>query len=71
VYVNMANATWDGRMRTCLIATVSPVVRSMALYTFPKLPAVFLSVDVSNRMCVRRTAQLLHNLVVLRHGRRC
>lgn len=27
-------------LRTCLMATVSPVVRSMALKTFPKLPPV-------------------------------
>jgi hypothetical protein len=56
---------WNAR--TCLMATISPVLRSTALYTFPKLPPVSLSVVVLYFMMVDRTAQLLHHLVVFRH----
>jgi hypothetical protein len=54
--------------RTCLIATVSPVLRSMALYTFPKDPPAPVSPEESWWNSETRTAQLLHDLVVLRHG---
>src|SRR5690242_7712012 len=58
---------WVARAPTCLIATVSPVLRSIALYTFPKDPPAAVSPKATWRICETRTAQLLHNLVVLRH----
>lgn len=57
--------------RTCLIATISPVALSMALYTVPKLPPVACWSAVIGAMGSigrqRLTAQLFHHLVVTCH----
>jgi hypothetical protein len=56
-------------MRTCLIATVSPVARSMALYTLPKDPPRSNESAWGRRVSGggEHTAQLLHDLVAVGH----
>lgn len=66
-----AVANGIGGQRTCLMATISPVSFSMALYTIPKLPPSHhvssLQTNPGKNTGERLTSQLLQHLISTRH----